>query len=128
MVLSWSLTEVVRYSFYAFSLLGREPRPLVFLRYTLFYLLYPTGASSEAFLIFATLPPPAFGWLRGAGDFADLHARVREFLFAVWWPGECERDARVRRVLTLVAGLYVMYTHMIKQRRKVFGGAKTKTA
>lgn len=88
MVLSWSLTEVVRYSFYAFSLLGREPRLLVFLRYTLFYLLYPTGASSEALLIFATLPQPAFGWARGAGLDGDLHARVREFLFAVWWPGE----------------------------------------
>ena len=24
--------------------------------------------------------------------------------------------------LTFVAGLYVMYTHMMKQRRKVFGG------
>ncbi|RPD78820.1 PTPLA-domain-containing protein [Lentinus tigrinus ALCF2SS1-7] len=101
MVLSWSLTEVVRYSFYAFSLLGREPRLLLFLRYTLFYLLYPTGASSEALVIYATLPHPALGL------HADLHANVREFLFAIWWPG-----------------LYVMYAHMIKQRRKVLGGSR----
>ena len=90
MVLSWSLTEVVRYSFYACTLLGFEPRPLVFLRYTLFYVLYPSGASSEAFLILATLPPPAFGWARGAGLVGDLYTRVRELLFTIWWPGEWE--------------------------------------
>ncbi|EJF65490.1 PTPLA-domain-containing protein [Dichomitus squalens LYAD-421 SS1] len=100
MVLSWSLTEVVRYSFYASSLLGAEPAPLVWLRYTLFYVLYPTGASSEAFLMYATLPHPAFG-----AGWDSLRVYVRGFLFAVWWPG-----------------LYVMYTHMIKQRRKVLGG------
>ena len=83
MVLSWSLTEVVRYSFYACSLLGREPPVLLFLRYTLFYTLYPSGASSEALLIYTTLPKPALGL------HADLHANVREVLFAIWWPGEC---------------------------------------
>ncbi len=82
MVLSWALTEVVRYSYYACSLLGHESRLLVFLRYTLFYILYPTGASSEAFLIYATLPHPAFGL------HADLHTNVRELLFAIWWPGK----------------------------------------
>ncbi|KAH9942432.1 PTPLA-domain-containing protein [Epithele typhae] len=104
MVLSWSLTEVVRYSFYACALLGTEPRALVALRYTLFYVLYPTGASSEALLIGATLPPRLAG--------ADPHALARFALFLIWWPG-----------------LYVMYTHMMRQRRKVFsGGPKTKQA
>ena len=82
-MLSWSLTEVVRYSFYACSLLGREPPVLLFLRYTLFYTLYPSGASSEALLIYTTLPKPALGL------HADLHANVREVLFAIWWPGAC---------------------------------------
>ncbi|KAM5540252.1 hypothetical protein V8D89_006071 [Ganoderma adspersum] len=104
MVLSWSLTEVVRYSFYAFSLLGTEPALLVFLRYTLFYILYPTGASSEAFLMYATLPQPVLS----LGLQGGLHALVRKVLFVTWWPG-----------------LYVMYTHMMKQRRKVFGGGRS---
>ena len=85
MVLSWSLTEVVRYSFYAFSLLGTEPAPLVFLRYTLFYLLYPTGASSEAFLMYATLPTPVLS----LGLQGGVHALVRKVLFVTWWPGTC---------------------------------------
>ena len=86
MVLSWSLTEVVRYSFYAFSLLGSEPAPLAWLRYTLFYVLYPTGASSEAFLMYSTLPHPAWGVALGTGWDA-LHTYVRDALFVVWWPG-----------------------------------------
>ncbi|KAF5389391.1 hypothetical protein D9757_004281 [Collybiopsis confluens] len=56
MVFAWSLTEVIRYSYYAANLLGLEPAVLLYLRYTTFYLLYPLGASSEAFLIYATLP------------------------------------------------------------------------
>ncbi|KAI0329694.1 PTPLA-domain-containing protein [Cubamyces sp. BRFM 1775] len=110
MVLSWSLTEVVRYSFYACNLLGSEPSLLLFLRYTLFYVLYPTGASSEALLIYATIPYPGLGLSHSfAPDaLAAVHTYVRQVLFLVWWPG-----------------LYVMYTHMMKQRRKVFGGGRT---
>ena len=85
MVLSWALTEVVRYAFYACALLGAEPRALVRLRYTLFYALYPSGAGSEAFLIFATLPRP----LGAAALLSDAHAAGRAALFAIWWPGEC---------------------------------------
>ena len=80
MVLSWSLTEVVRYSFYACSLLATEPAPLVFLRYTLFYILYPTGASSEAFLIYSTLPMKKAFWTW------DAHSFGRAGLFCIWWP------------------------------------------
>jgi Protein tyrosine phosphatase-like protein, PTPLA len=47
MLVSWALTEIVRYSFYAFYLVGYTPFTLLYLRYTLFYVLYPTGAGSE---------------------------------------------------------------------------------
>lgn len=101
MILAWSITEVVRYSFYACSLLGWDPYALLFLRYTTFYVLYPLGASSEAFLIFATLPTiyPFF-----ALRLWNIMDYMRALLFVIWWPG-----------------LYMMYTHMITQRRKVFG-------
>ncbi|ETW80499.1 hypothetical protein HETIRDRAFT_476130 [Heterobasidion irregulare TC 32-1] len=102
MVLSWSVTEVIRYTFYAASLVGAEPRLLTWLRYTTFYVLYPTGAGSEAFVAFATLPlkTPLNEW--------DVESIGRAVLFGIWWPG-----------------LYVMYTYMMKQRRKVFGGQRT---
>ena len=57
MLLAWSLTEVIRYSFYFFSLLNISIPILNWLRYTTFYALYPLGASSEAFIAFSTLPP-----------------------------------------------------------------------
>jgi len=47
MVISWGITEVVRYLFYFFGLLGGAPYPLFFLRYTLFMVLYPTGITGE---------------------------------------------------------------------------------
>ncbi|KZT10740.1 PTPLA-domain-containing protein [Laetiporus sulphureus 93-53] len=121
MVFSWSVAEVVRYSFYACSLLGYEPRALLWVRYTFFYVLYLTGAGSEAGLIYASLPapPPSIpflsaewaGWLLplswpfATARWAEvLHDDFRVFMFLVWWPG-----------------LYVLYAYMIKQRRKVLG-------
>lgn len=76
-------------------------RSVALCRYTTFYILYPLGASSEALCIFATLPNSLPTTNPGAWD---LRAYVYAGLFAVWWPG-----------------LYVMYTHMIKQRRKAIG-------
>ena len=81
MVLSWAMTEVIRYSFYACSLVGMTPYTLLYLRYTTFYLLYPSGASSEAFLIYATLPA-----LEGIWKPTDY---IRAGLFCIWWPGNC---------------------------------------
>ncbi|KAH9036752.1 PTPLA-domain-containing protein [Lactarius deliciosus] len=113
MVLSWALTEVVRYAFYAATLLGNgsAPAPLTWARYSTFFVLYPTGAGSEALVNLATLPVslarsgawwdalPLAHW--------DAYSIARGLLFIAWWPG-----------------LYPMYTHMIKQRRKMFGGQK----
>lgn len=109
MVLAWSITEVLRYTFYFLTLLPSSitvsipftslkftiniqvPRILLYLRYTTFYILYPIGASSEAFVNLCTLPrsspiPSVGSWARGAvwGPM-DLGRAV---LFIVWWPGE----------------------------------------
>jgi len=80
MVFAWSFTEVIRYTFYALNLVGLNPYPLLWLRYTTFYALYPLGAGSEAFLTLATLPAPVASW--GPLEY------VRAGLFVIWWPGE----------------------------------------
>ena len=112
MVFAWSLTEVIRYSFYASSLISQPPYPLLWLRYTTFYILYPLGATSEAFLIYSTLPfsspnpfPSWRSWVWGIWTLGDY---ARGAMFVIWWPA-----------------LYVLYTHMMKQRRNVLGGGKT---
>ncbi|RXW14302.1 hypothetical protein EST38_g11548 [Candolleomyces aberdarensis] len=111
MVFAWSFTEVIRYTFYALNLLGYNPPFLLWLRYTTFYILYPLGAGSEAFLMYFTLPDAApitlahsIPTLTGAWSLGDYG---RAILFTIWWPG-----------------LYFMYTYMISQRRKVLGPAK----
>ncbi|EAL20702.1 hypothetical protein CNBE0670 [Cryptococcus deneoformans B-3501A] len=142
MLFAWSLTEVIRYSFYALSLLSISAPALNYLRYTTFIPLYPLGAASEAFLSFATLPALApvvsravtnvmaqapreimkskvgrevlwwcakhGGGTAGAQQDWGWIEIVRAGLFLLWWPA-----------------LYVLYTYMLKQRRKVLGKGKT---
>jgi len=47
LVLSWGITEVVRYQFYLSALFGTVPYPIFYLRYSLFMVLYPTGITGE---------------------------------------------------------------------------------
>ncbi|KAG6845415.1 hypothetical protein H0H87_009762 [Tephrocybe sp. NHM501043] len=110
MLLSWCLTEVIRYSFYVLSLLERPSPLLLWLRYTTFYVLYPTGASSEALLIYAALPSssPIPGWRSWIDGMWTVTDYGRGALFLIWWPG-----------------LYVLYTHMMVQRRKVLAKGTT---
>ncbi|EAU91286.1 protein tyrosine phosphatase [Coprinopsis cinerea okayama7 len=117
MVLAWSVTEVIRYTFYALNLLGTSSQILLWLRYTTFYVLYPLGASSEAFLILSTLPhvgvfPKCLHATGGSKPVSEWNVGqlARGVLFLIWWPG-----------------LYAMYTYMIGQRGKVLGAPKAKT-
>ena len=44
---AWSITELVRYSFYFLSLRNSEPTWLVWMRYSFFIVLYPMGVTGE---------------------------------------------------------------------------------
>ena len=58
MLLAWSITEVVRYSYFAANIgYGRVPAWLTWLRYNAFFLLYPMGISSECWLIWSSIEP-----------------------------------------------------------------------
>jgi very-long-chain (3R)-3-hydroxyacyl-CoA dehydratase len=114
MVFAWSLTEVIRYIFYATSLITKPPYLLVYLRYTTFYILYPLGAGSEAFLMYSTLPnsspSPIPSWRSFIWGIWTVTDYVRGTLFLVWWPA-----------------LYVLMAHMVNQRRKVLGNRSGQT-
>lgn len=90
--LSWSITEIIRYSYYASNLTGGVPYFLTWLRYTTFYVLYPTGVASEVYLIILSLNEAGFyyGW-------------ALRIILVVYIPG-----------------FYMLYTYMIKQRKKRF--------
>lgn len=102
LTLSWSITEIVRYSFYALNLKDPQSVPywLVWLRYSLFYVLYPTGVASELATIYLSLGEAE----KVVGSWYSW------FLFAI--------------LFTYPPGLYSLYTYMIKQRKKVLGGEK----
>lgn len=103
MVLAWSVTEVIRYSYYALNIRnnGYVPKFLTWLRYNTFFVLYPLGAGSEMFL--------AFKSLKEAQQWYPMYATALRVILAIYIPG-----------------FYVMYTHMIKQRRRVMRNFNTK--
>ncbi|KAF2238804.1 PTPLA-domain-containing protein [Viridothelium virens] len=105
MLVAWSSSEVVRYSYFAWALGAGSPRfipgLLAWLRYNLFFVLYPLGIGSECWLVYRSIGPA--GRL-GAG-------------WGTWVP------VALWAVLAVyVPGSYVLYTHMMTQRRKVMKG------
>ncbi len=103
MLLAWSLTEVIRYAYFALALTlpaGRQP-PAWFtvLRYSTFTVLYPVGISSECLMIWSARAPAA-----------ALHPLLPWALYAV--------------LAIYIPGSYVMYTYMLRQRRKVLARLK----
>jgi very-long-chain (3R)-3-hydroxyacyl-CoA dehydratase len=57
MLVAWSVTEVIRYSYFVLSLSGYQPAFVTWLRYNAFYVLYPLGISSECWLIYNAIAP-----------------------------------------------------------------------
>ncbi|CAO3677507.1 unnamed protein product [Umbelopsis vinacea] len=99
MVISWSIAECVRYSYYFFNLTGGVPSIVNWLRYTLFFVLYPTGAGSEVMMMYVSL---SF-----AKAWNELYYYLLIFLMLVYIPG-----------------LPVMYLHMVGQRKKYLKSEK----
>lgn len=52
---AWTITELVRYSFYFFALFGRQFNILVWMRYSFFILLYPIGVTGEWLILITPL-------------------------------------------------------------------------
>ncbi|KAK1978637.1 tyrosine phosphatase-like protein, partial [Colletotrichum cereale] len=90
---SWATADVVRYAYLALNLHGKASDALVWLRYTMFYPLYPVGIASEFWLLYLAVEPAR---------------RVSAALPPVFYFCLC----------LYVPGSYIMYTYMIKQRRK----------
>lgn len=101
MLIAWSVTEVIRYSFFALSLSGLTPSFLTWLRYNTFFVLYPLGISSECALVYLATEP--------AGKLGDVYTYALYAVLAIYVPGA-----------------YTLYTYMMAQRRKVMRSLKAK--
>jgi very-long-chain (3R)-3-hydroxyacyl-CoA dehydratase len=101
MLVAWSVTEVIRYSYFAFNLAASPPDILTWLRYNTFFILYPLGIASECWLINRSRVPAA---------------QQSEYLEWGLWA-----------ILAIyVPGAYYLYSYMIVQRRKALRALKEK--
>jgi len=112
-IFAWSISEIIRYSFYALNafLPGGSPYPVVWMRYTAFIVLYPTGLVCEMYLLASTLKGAMktnmWSW-----------SLPNEYNFVFYWP-----FVLLVLLMCFPPGFWQLYTHMFSQRRKVIGGA-----
>ena len=90
---AWGITEIVRYSFYFSSLIEKEVKLLVFLRYTLFLVLYPAGVTGELLIILSWMKKDGFTFSAN-----DVVFGIIFLSYFVFFPG--------------------MFGHMLSQRKK----------
>lgn len=81
-------------------------------RYNTFYVLYPIGITSECTLIVQALGP--------AGDLNPLFQYALIAILVIYVPGMFTLNDL--GMLANWPGSYILYTHMIAQRRKVLRG------
>ncbi|KAI9820949.1 MAG: hypothetical protein M1832_003421 [Thelocarpon impressellum] len=115
MLAAWALSEVVRYSYFVFNLRGAvppaltwlryvsissggRPKPLICARYNAFFVLYPLGIASEMWLVY----------LAASGPAGEIRKELAWGLYAV--------------LGLYVPGTYVLFSHMMAQRRKIIRG------
>jgi very-long-chain (3R)-3-hydroxyacyl-CoA dehydratase len=113
MVLAWGLVEVVRYLYLALNMFGIAPRFLTWLRYTLFYVLYPLGVYGEMRVLYDALPSIYDSeWL----SISLPNSWNFSFSFATYiW---------LLIYVIYIPGLYIQYTHMMAQRKRALSVGK----
>jgi very-long-chain (3R)-3-hydroxyacyl-CoA dehydratase len=111
MVTAWGLVEVVRYMYLALNLFQMSPKWLLWARYSFFYVLYPLGVYGEMRVLYDSLP-----YMMRSGVLSVSLPNDWNFSFSFAW------YAWVLIYVIYLPGLYVQYTHMMKQRVKALGG------
>ncbi|KAJ9613563.1 hypothetical protein H2200_003505 [Cladophialophora chaetospira] len=96
---AWGTTEVIRYGFFVWkaAISEKVPSSITWLRYNTFFVLYPIGISSECILMYLALNP------------AEKQGKQIDWLLKIV-------------LLIYVPGSYILYSHMMSQRRKVLKG------
>lgn len=113
LVISWSITEIIRYSFYGMKeALGSQPSWLQWLRYSTFLLLYPIGISSEVGLIYLALP-----YIKNSEKYCIRMPNAWNFSFDYFY-------FSIICLVIYVPGSPHMYQYMLGQRKKVLSKSK----
>ena len=110
LLVAWTVTEIVRYSFYALQLVSCPVYVITWLRYTLFIILYPMGVLGEMWTVYSAQP-----------------VILEKAVFSAAMPNIANMSFSFYHITWLQQiiwpfGLYQLYTYMFKQRAKVIGG------
>jgi len=112
-VLAWTCVELIRYPFYALTLLGAVPYALKWLRYSAFILLYPAGIYSEVRCMFVSLGVMKKD--RFLSAFPYPMPNRFNFEINLYWVYTC-------LLVAYIPGTVLLLSHMLKQRGKVLYG------
>jgi very-long-chain (3R)-3-hydroxyacyl-CoA dehydratase len=113
LVISWSITEIIRYSFFGLKeAFGYSPSWLLWLRYSTFILLYPTGISSEVGLIYIALP-----YIKASGKYSITMPNKLNFAFDYL-------ASAIIAFLLYVPGSPYLYKYMLGQRKRALSKSK----
>ncbi|XWS45013.1 hypothetical protein CRYUN_Cryun15aG0099300 [Craigia yunnanensis] len=113
LIISWSITEIIRYSFFGMKeAFGFAPSWHLWLRYSTFLVLYPTGISSEVGLIYFALP-----YIKASEKYCIRMPNKWNFSFDYFYAA------------ILALGIYVpgsphMYLYMLGQRKRALSKSK----
>ncbi|XP_046392934.1 very-long-chain (3R)-3-hydroxyacyl-CoA dehydratase 2 [Ischnura elegans] len=116
LLFAWTITEIIRYSYYAVNIVGNVPYFIIWCRYTFFIVLYPIGVTGELISLYYAQESVA-------------HSK----LWTVEMPNYLNVTFSYRYFLLFTMFLYLplfpqMYLHMFSQRRKIIGGEPSKKA
>lgn len=104
--LTWSISEVIRYSHYALTTIGHCPYGVTYLRYTLFIVIYPGGVACEMWLMYSALP-----FIKEKDLYADFFAFLPFSYYNF-----------VQGLLVVYPFLWLkLYLHLFKQRSSKLG-------
>uniref|UniRef100_A0A182NFW0 Very-long-chain (3R)-3-hydroxyacyl-CoA dehydratase n=1 Tax=Anopheles dirus TaxID=7168 RepID=A0A182NFW0_9DIPT len=108
-ILAWSVTEIIRYAYYALNLVDAVPKLLIFLRYTTFIVLYPTGVTGEL-LCFYWAQSHVAATKQWSIEMPNTYNFTFSYLYFLW------------AVMLLYIPLFPqLYLHMFAQRKKILG-------
>lgn len=107
LLFTWTVTEMVRYSYYVMNLLSFVPSFLTWCRYTFFIILYPCGITGELLCMYAALPVIKATKLYTV----DLPNRAN-FSFNYYY-------CIILIMLSYIPLFPMLYLHMCGQRKKV---------
>lgn len=113
---AWSLAEVPHYLYYTLTMMDRATYFLLFMRYSLFLVLYPMGISAELFCIYS-----------------GIHFFKLTKQWSIYMPNRVNFELIFYQILQAVIVLYMvgspyMYCHMWRQRQKYLGSKSNGSA